>query len=152
MTSSRVQFVFVLLTLVIGAAIEELVPKWCGVGFPVLLVAVQYMASRRVAMGMAFFAIAAGAVEDALSSMPTMTSVSYFLAVAVLTRWSELPRVTTVLTYPFYQLWLKLWVSGMGGNIFQRILVSLPVGLAAAFVVTAVLGWVERKAAIDGEG
>lgn len=151
MRNSPLLLVLSVILLVVGAAVEELVPKVCGVGFPALLVTVQFMASRRTALSMALFAIAAGAVEDSLSSLPAMTSASYFLAVAVLVRWSGLPRGTVVLTYPFYQLWLKLWASGLGGNIFQRALVALPVGLAAAFLTGVALSWLERGIALDEE-
>ena len=143
---------FSLLTLVIGGALETVFPKPLGVGIPVLLVAAQFMASRQTTMSMALFAIAAGAVEDALSSLPVMTSASYFLVVAMLTRWSGLPRGTTVLTYPLYQLWLRIWVSGLQGNIFHRILVAVPIGLATAFAVSAALTWLSGKVAIDEEG
>lgn len=151
MRNSLLHLVFSIMLLVVGAAVEDLSPKFCGVGLPVLLVAVQVMAARRTALAMALFAVAAGAVEDSISSLPAMTSASYFLVVAVLVRWSGLPRGTIVLTYPFYQLWLKLWVSGLAGNIFHRVLVALPVGLVAAFAVGAVLIGLERGAALDEE-
>lgn len=152
MRNSPLIFVFSVLTLVIGAALEEIFPKVADVGFPVLLVAVQFMAARRPAFAAAVFAVAAGAMEDAVSSLPVMTSVSYFLAVTALVKWSEFPRGAIVLTYPFYQVWLWLWVSFPGFNVFRRVLVSLPVGIFAAFVTGAVLVWAERRAALDEEG
>jgi len=150
-TNSPVQFAFAILTLVFGASAEELLPKICSVGFPVLLVSVQFVAVRRPIVSAALFAIVAGAFEDSLSSLPVMTSVSFFLSVTLLTRWCDLPRGVSVLTYPLYQFWLILWVFGLAGNVFSRVLVSVPVGLLTAFVVWALLAWVERGAALDDQ-
>lgn len=98
------------------------------------------------------FAIAAGGIEDAISSLPAMTSVSYFLVVVALSRLSGMPSIATLLTYPMYQIWLLLWISSLGGGIFNRILLALPVGMITAAVVVAIMAWTERKAAIDEEG
>ena len=152
MRNSPLQLVFALLTLVLGAAAEELLPKPLGVGFPVLLAAVQFWAMCGFPLSMTLFALAAGAVEDSLSSLPVMTSASYFLAVAAVVRWSELPRGAIVLTYPLYQLWLWMWIPSLQGNAFHRILVALPIGLAAMFVVWAALAAVKRGGAIDEQG
>ena len=141
-----------MLALVLGAALEELCPKLADVGFPILLVTVQFMAARRPTFAAVVFAVAAGAMEDAISSLPVMTSVSYFLAVAVLVKRAEFPRGAIVLTYPAYQVWLWLWTSSPGFNVFRRILVALPVGAFAAFATVAVLVWAERRAAIDEAG
>ena len=37
----------------------------------------------------------------------------------------------------------------MGGGIFNRILLSFPIGLLTAFAVEVILTWASRKAAID---
>ena len=143
---------FSLLVLVFGAGAETLLPKLLGVGFPVLMTAVQFTAARRPAVAAALFAVAAGAMEDALSTLPPATSVSYFLALASLVRWSGMPRAATLFTYPVYQVWVSVWTSGFGGGVFGRVLAAIPVGLATALVVGAVLGLMERKAAIDEQG
>lgn len=152
MASDFVQFALAVIALVAGAALEELAPKTLGVGFPFLLMASQFFAARRGALAMAAFAIAAGAAEDSVSMLPAMTSVSYFLALAVLTRFAGHPREIALLGYPGYQLWLHLWVSDIKGGIFSRLLVSLPTGFATAFAVWAALSWMERKAAADAQG
>lgn len=152
MISEFVQLVLSVLVLVLGAGFEEILPRFAGVGFPILLIAVQFLASRRGRMAAVMFAIAAGALEDALSSLSPMTSVSYFLIVAFLARWSGLPRLATALTYPCYQVWLAVWTIGMGGSVYTRILVAFPIGLATAFVVGAALLWLERKAVVDAQG
>lgn len=150
--NSAIQFSLVFLVAVLGAVAEELLPKFLGVGFPLLLTAVQYFAVRRPAAVMVVFAIVAGAMEDAVSSLPVMTSVSYFLAVAILARWTDLPRFATVFTYPAYHLWLWVWVSFLEGSVFIRMVLALPVGVVTALATGFVLSWLEEKAAVDEQG
>lgn len=152
MKNGNLHFLFAVLALVLGAAAEELLPKPAGVGFPVLLAAVQFMAVRRAPFEMALFAIAAGAAEDAVSSLPVMTSVSFCLSVAVATRWLGFPRGMIALSYPLYQFWLRLWGVGLADNIFDRLLVSVPVGVVTALAVAAVLSCTERRISLDAEG
>ena len=149
MKNSAVQFAFGFLAIILFAGAEEMLPHFLGVGFPLLLAAVQFFAVRCTPVAMAILALAAGGAEDALSSLPTMTSVSYFLIVAVFTRWSGLPRAAAVLTYPCYQLWLLAWVSALGGGIFGRLLVSVPIGLATAAATWTALSWLAERASID---
>ena len=152
MTNEVVVLVSSVLVLVFGAGAEVLLPKVLGVGFPVLMTAVQFFAVRRPAVPAAMFAIAAGAMEDALSTLPPVTSVSYFLGLAALVRWSGMPRAATLFAYPVYQVWLFVWTSGLGGGVFGRVLMALPFGFVTAIAVWAVLGWIEGKAAIDEQG
>ena len=152
MKNGNLHFLFAVLALVVGAAAEELLPKPAGVGFPVLLAAVQVMAVRRAPVEMSLFAIAAGAAEDAVSSLPVMTSASFCLSVAVVTRWAGFPRGMIALSYPLYQLWLRLWGVGLADNVFDRLLVSVPIGLVTALAVAAVLSWAERRVSLDAEG
>ena len=145
-------FAFAAVALVLGAGAETLLPKFLGVGFPVLLTTVQFMAARRTAVAAVVFALAAGAMEDALSALPAATSASFFLLLASLVRWSGMPRAATLLTYPAYQVWIYVWTDRAGGGVFSRVLLALPVGLATALAVGAVLVWAERKAAVDEQG
>ena len=141
------------MTLVLGAGAEELLPKFLGVGFPILLTATQFFATGRGTLAATvIFAIAAGAMEDAISMLPAMTSVSFFLAVAGFARVTGLRGAATALTYPCYQLWLAVWTSGLGGGVFGRILLALPVGLGTAFAVGVTLAWIERRGAVHEEG
>lgn len=149
MKNSSIQLAFTVLVLVIGAGLEEILPKVLGVGFPVLLCAVQFSASRRPMHVAALFALAAGAVEDALSSLVPMTSGSYFLVVAAFARFSGLPRASALLTYPCYQLWLAVWG---GGGVFARTALAFPIGLVTAFAVSGAIAWAGRKAAVDELG
>ena len=143
---------FSLVVLCLGGGAEELLPKMLGVGFPVLLVSVQVMAVRGPLVAAMLFAVCAGGLEDALSSLPPMTSVSFFLLAMAFVRRVDMPCAASLLTYPAYQVWLFAWTGGLGGGVFGRILVSVPVGAATAFAVGWAICLVERRAAIDEQG
>ena len=144
-----VQFVLYALVLVSGAAFEELLPRVFGVGVPVLLAAVLFLSVRQAGPSALAFAVAAGAVEDALSALPPMTSASYFLAVALLLRRFGSAWFVPAVAYAGYQVWLSVWVVRIGGDVFKRVLLACPVGLVTAFAVGAALAWLFRKAAVD---
>ena len=149
MISSLVQFVFVIVALVLGAALEELRPEVLGVGVPVLMSAAVFMALHRSEVQGLSFAVLAGAVEDTLSALPPMTSVSYYLAAALLARLLGRTGILMALAYPLYQIWLAVWLPGIGGGVFARVLLSCPVGFATAWAVDLALTWFSRKAAAD---
>lgn len=144
-----VQFVLAVLVLVSGAALEDLLPRVLGVGIPVLLMSALFLAVRQAGSSALAFAVVAGAVEDALSSLPPMTSASYFLAVAFLVRRFGAVGFVPALAYAGYQVWLSVWVVSIGGDVFKRIVLACPVGLVSAFAVGWALAWLYRKAAAD---
>jgi len=148
-SSKLTSFLACLAVLVLGAGAEELLPSWCGVGFPFLLGAVQSVAARKAFPFAAAFALCAGAMEDSLSGLPVMTSASYFVLVAALVRRGGLPVGLALLTFPVYQLWLSVWTTALGGEVFVRLILSLPLGLAAAFPAELVLGHLARKGVLD---
>ena len=141
---------FAVLALVLGAGCEELLPKFFGVGFPVLLMVVVFLSVRFGLLLAVMLAIAAGATEDALSALTPMTSVSFFLIVAVLVHRFGLPQLTAALVFPCYQLWMSVWMGGL--NVFTRILMAIPLGVLTALVVSAVLAQAIGKAAIHERG
>ena len=149
---SAVQFVFLALALVAGVAAEELLPKFLGVGFPVLLALSQHRASGNGLQGAVLFSVAAGAFEDAISSLPPFTSTSFFILAAALARFANRPRMATALAYPVYHLWLAVWMPSLHGSVYGRMLAALPAGFATAFAVSAIMGFLERKAAVYGRG
>lgn len=146
MKNDVLQLMFGSLALVLGAGCEELLPKVFGVGFPILLMIVVFLSVRFGLLLTVFLAIAAGAMEDAVSSLTPMTSVSAFLIVAVLVRRFGLPYLAAMLVFPCYQLWLSVWMGGL--NVFTRILVAIPLGSLTAVVVSVVLVRAIGKAAI----
>ena len=139
--------------LVLGAAAEELLPKFMDVGFPVLLMAVFPLAVRCTRVEGLAFAVAAGAMEEALSSLPPMSGVSFFLAVAIFMRRLGFSGVVVSgLTYPLYQVWLSIWFGNIGGGIFGRLLLAVPIGLLTAALVGLTTAWLCRKAALNEQG
>ena len=83
MKTEVVQFVFAALVLVFGGAAEELLPKVLGVGFPVLLSATLLVSARASAPAALLFALAAGALEDALCGLPAATGIGFFTLAAL---------------------------------------------------------------------
>lgn len=152
MSSSLVRFVFALLTFILGAAAEELLPKTLGVGFPVLLASTVYFAPRKSIALPVLFALAAGGAEDALSSLPYLTSASYFLLAAAVIHLTGLPFVIAPFVFPVYQIWLCLWAPDLSGSVFTRFLMAFPIGVLTFAAVAYALEHLARKAAIDEEG
>lgn len=149
MKSNVVQLVLALMALVLGGAAEELLPKVAGIGFPVLLAAALFFAVRRGTAEAVVFALAAGALEDALSALPPGTSPVFFLAAIALARRCGFPHSAHIMFFPAYQLWLTLWFEGATAGVFVRMLASVPAGWLAASAAGAALAWAQRKAAID---
>lgn len=150
MKSNLLQLGFVLIALCLFAALEEMLPKFFGVGLPLLLAISVYNANRRsVAMAMAV-AVAAGAIEDAISMLPFMSSVGFFLFVAIACRWWRLPISVLPMEYAVFQMWLVAW-SGMSSGVWMRILVSILLGILAWVTVFPLMDWLERSAAINEE-
>ena len=149
MRSDAVQLVFLLFVLVVGAAAECLLPKPFGTGFPILLSAALFAAVRRPVPVFVTFALAAGGAEDALTSLPLMTSPAFFLLAAASVRWSGSRAAVAAVAAPVYQFWLWLWAADPGSGVFLRFVVSVPAGFVTASLVAALLGVLERKAAAD---
>lgn len=152
MKNEVVQLLAAALLLFICAGLEELLPKFCGVGIPLLLAAVAGVSLRREATFSFFFAVAAGGLEDALSALAPLTSVSYFLVVWAMVRWLRVSWPLMAALYPGYQLWLFIWTSGIGGGVFTRLLTAIPVGLLTAWCLGGLLRYAERGSAVDEQG
>ena len=133
----------------LGAVAEELLPKFCGVGFPVLLSVLPTVALRSPVALPILFSFVAGTMEDALGSLPLLTSASFYLLVIVFIRWVRLPFLSVFFAFPFYQIWLFIWVSGLQGNVFTRLLLAFPIGALTMAVVTVMLQYVERIVGAD---
>ncbi len=149
MKTEVVQFVFAALVLVFGGAAEELLPKVLGVGFPVLLSATLLVSARASAPAALLFALAAGALEDALCGLPAATGIGFFTLAALACRAPVLQLPALGLGYPLFQAWLWLWMPALNGSVFNRILLSLPLGALTAAATGLVLAWLGRKAVLD---
>lgn len=124
-------------------------PHVCGVGFPFLLATVAVLGCGGASVAAFGLAVFAGVLEDGLSSLPPMTSVSYFLLIVFLVRRSGMPRLVMGLGYPCYQVWLSPWVGGFGGNFFGRVALAFPIGAVTVSVAGVILFELGRRAAID---
>ena len=83
MKSDFAKIVYCAAILAAGCAAEELLPKFLGAGFPVLLAATVFLSARSGIFAAVAFAIAAGAAEDAVSSLPVATSACFFTLAAL---------------------------------------------------------------------
>lgn len=116
-----------------------------------LAVSVFMAVHRPISVAWAFAAVA-GAVEDSLSSLSPMTSASFFLLAVSVVRQVRHPWLLVALVYPVYQIWLAMWLPGIGGGVFARLLLSCPIGFMASVAVDAAMSFVWRKAAVDEKG
>jgi len=144
-----IEFALGLLVLVVGGALEELLFKPCGVGFPILVGFTLVVALRRSAPVAFLFAIAAGAVEDALSSLPPMTGVSFCTLAVLAVRTLQPPLSVLTLAGVAYQLWLFVWVTNLQGSVFLRFLVALPVGALTLYAVWGAVFALERATGVN---
>jgi len=149
MKNDFARIVYCIAILAAGCAAEELLPKFLGVGFPILLAATIFFSSRSGVFAAVAFAIAAGAAEDAVSSLPVATSACFFTLAALFANSVRYLAAAALLAYPLYQLWLWIWLPGVGAGVFARVVVAAPLGAVAAAAVFALMRSVERRAAID---
>ncbi len=149
MKKDFVELAIGLMALIVGGAAEELLPKFAGVGLPFLLMATLYLAMRRRPAGFFIFAVASGAMEDSLCSLPFATSIAFFTLAAAFLHWAHLERCTFAFAFPAYQLWLRMWTGSLHGGVFARFLVSIPAGAVAAGIAYLALTWLDRKGALD---
>jgi hypothetical protein len=149
MKGDFVQLAFALIVLVLGGALEDMLPHFLGVGFPVLLMSALFVAPRRSAVSAVLFAIAAGGCEDALSGLPFAASVSFFAIAALVSRTTRFAYVAMAFVHPLYEAWLWLWRGAADVGVFARMAVAVPAGLVTAPLVAAVLCWIEARAAVE---
>lgn len=149
MKDEVVQFVFILVAIVIAAAAEELLPSFFGIGFPVLLSVVMLIASRVNVLPGVMSAVAAGAFEDALSSLPPMSSICFFTIAALVSRKAYFPRPFLLAVFPAYAVWTSMCKAGPIGDALVSLMLSLPLGAVAFVIVLLVLTWAGGKAGFD---
>ena len=147
MKGNLVQFAFITLALVLGGALEDMLPTFGGLGLPVLLCLAVFFALETRAPVWILAAVAAGGLEEAVASLPPGSAIVFFAAVAVAVRFVREPLVWAVVAYPAYQVWLALVSDGAGA--FGRLLLSVPVGAVSLAAGFAVLSFLWRKAGAD---
>lgn len=145
MKDNAAKFILALLVLCLGAAAEEMLPKFWSVGFPVLLSALPIFALRPPVILTILFSLMAGTIEDSLGSLPLLTSSSFFLLWVILIRYIRIPFLSAIFAFPLYQIWLCVWVTGLNGNLFSRFLVAFPLGAltmgSVFFILQRVIQW-----------
>ena len=147
MKGNLVQFAFIVAAIVLGGALEDMLPSVGSLGLPMLLSLAVFFAFETRTPIWIMTAVAAGAFEEAVCSLPPGSAIVFFAAIAVAIRFFREPIVWISVAYPSYQVWLALVADGAGA--LGRILLSVPVGaifLSLAFVVLPRL-W--RKAGAD---
>ena len=149
MKTDLVRFLLPLSALIAAAALEEAFSGVGAAGLPWLVTAAAVFAELRPRSEAVFFALLAGAAEDALSSLPPGTT-SCFLALAALAL-SSLPekRFTPLAVYPLYQLWLAVWTDLAAGELWLRVPLSALLAAAALFTVRPLLAVLERRLVAD---
>ncbi len=147
MKGNVVQFVFIALSLVVGAALEDMLPSVATVGVPVLLGISLFCAMTTRSPVWILAALAAGAMEESIASLPAATAMVFFLASALAVRLFREPVAWAVVTYPAYQVWLGIILGGSGS--FGRVLVSVPMGTVVLLLSYAVMSRIWRKAGAD---
>lgn len=145
MKDDLAELALALMALAVGGAAEELLPRCCGIGFPVLLAATVFFARSRGAAVRLAFAAAAGVFEDALSGLPVGTSAVFFMLVAFLARHAAV--AWALVAYPLYEVWLAAWTLRTGA-FASRFAASLLLGAACALGVGLLFSWAERRAAL----
>ena len=139
------RFVLSALVLVLGAALEDMLPHFLSVGFPILMTAVVILSLRASFPAVVLFALCAAAFEDSLSMLPILTSAGFFLGMAALARFTRLGVAVLLVSCPIYQLWLTFWVPSIDVPVILRMFAALPMGIVTAFVVARVLMFVESR-------
>ena len=147
MKGNLVQFAFIVVAIVLGGALEDMLPSIGSLGVPMLLALAVFFAVETRTPIWIMAAVAAGAFEEAICSLPPGSAIVFFAAIAVAIRFFREPVVWIAIAYPSYQVWLALVADGMGAP--GRILLSVPVGAAFLAVALVVLPWLWRKAGVD---
>ena len=147
MKGNLVQFAFIVAAIVLGGALEDMLPSVGSLGLPMLLSLAVFFAFETRTPIWIMTAVAAGAFEEAVCSLPPGSAIVFFAAIAVAIRFLREPVVWIAVAYPSYQIWLALVADGMGAP--GRILLSVPVGAAFLVIALAVLPLLWRKAGAD---
>ena len=159
MKSNAVQTVFALIALVLGAAVQDVLPPFGGAKAPILAVLSVYAALRRPLPTAISTAFAAGALADALGSLPFGCSIAFFAMTACLVRslrdtivGMPLPLAGVLLSAicaAALEAWYGIW--GVFGNAAPATARALSAAVPAAFaggILFCVLPSIEWAAGI----
>lgn len=174
MKTDHVQIAFLAIGLILLAALQDMVPPFCGAKPPFLLVFALYVAltasgqaqrSRKGARPVTrwiWTACAAGYLVEALSGLPLGCCIGFMLPVCAIARFllrtgegaqssASLGLVVAAVFAPLQEAWLSAWGTYGGGSAFVRFVASaLPAAVAGA-ILFSILPKIERFAGLREE-
>ena len=168
MKTDHVQIAFLAIGLILLAALQDMVPPFCGAKPPFLLVFALYVAltasgrtqrSRKGARPVTrwiWTACAAGYLVEALSGLPLGCCIGFMLPVCAIVREevqssASLGLVVAAFFAPLQEAWLSAWGTYGGGSAFVRFVASaLPAAVAGA-ILFSILPKIERFAGLREE-
>lgn len=174
MKTDHVQIAFLAIGLILLAALQDMVPPFCGAKPPFLLVFALYVAltasgrARRDRNGdrpvtrWIWTACAAGYLVEALSGLPLGSCIGFMLPVCALARFLlrsgdgrqvsvSLGLVVAAVFAPLQEAWLGAWGTYGGGSSFVRFVASaLPAAVTGALLFW-ILPRIERFAGLREE-
>ena len=174
MKTDYVQIAFLAIGLILLAALQDMVPPFCGAKPPFLLVFALYVAltasgrARRDRSGdrpvtrWIWTACAAGYLVEALCGLPLGSCIGFMLLVCVLARFLlrsgdgstssvSLGLAVASVFAPLQEAWLGAWGAYGGGSAFVRFVASaLPAAVTGALLFS-ILPRIERFAGLREE-
>ena len=173
MKTDHVQIAFLAIGLILLAALQDMVPSFCGAKPPFLLVFALYVAlttsgrlrrrngDRPVTRWM-WTACAAGYLLEALSGLPIGSCICFMLPVCALARFLlrsgdgrqvsvSFGLVVAAVFAPLQEAWLGAWGTPGGGSSFVRFVASaLPAAITGALLFL-IVPRIERFAGLREE-
>ncbi len=173
--NSILHIIFVLICLIIFAAMQDLFPSFGGVKAPLLLayaLSVAFMAPNakqsfdRTDKGdvpaWIFIAIAAGGFVDALTGFPHGFSSVYYLLACTAMRYArtflrEYPRgvsglIVTSAAASIYEIWLVIWnITSVDSSLLIRFFAAAFLAMPVGAVVFSVMPAIEKNSGIHDE-
>ena len=157
MKTDHVQIAFLAIGLILLAALQDMVPSFCGAKPPFLLVFALYVAlttsgrlrrrngDRPVTRWM-WTACAAGYLLEALSGLPIGSCICFMLPVCALARFLlrsgdgrhvsvSFGLVVAAVFAPLQEAWLGAWGTHGGGSSFVRFVLPAAVTGALLFLI-----------------
>ena len=172
MRNKFVHIAFSVLSIVISAALQDMALPIFGIKPPVILAVTLFtiiksvadersqVNFRRVNFKWLFFALIAGAMTDAIGSLPSGCAVGFFLIVSIAVRITsrvlkEVSRVVTgwlalVVATPIFMTWIDVWgvSTYVSDSPFRALLAIVPAALTG-FVVFPLMQWIEKAVGLD---
>ena len=174
MKTDHVQIAFLAIWLVLLAALQDIVPSFCGAKPPFLLVFALYVAltafrqsrherkSDRPVTRWAWTACAAGYLMEALSGLPFGSCIGFMLPVCALARFLlrsgdgcrppvSLGLSAAAVFAPLQEGWLSAWGVYGESPAFVRFVASALPAAAVGALVFSVMPRIELVAGLRGE-